>query len=29
MFGYESKPMFEVSAAAERENVKVDFGTNK
>ena len=29
MFGYESKPMFEVSAAAERENVEVDFGTNK
>ena len=29
MFGYEAKPMFEVSSEAERENVKVDFGTSK
>ena len=28
-FGYEAKPMFEVSSEVERGNVKVDFGTSK
>ena len=29
MFGYEAKPRFEVSSEAEREKVKVYFGTSK